>query len=71
MMRKMMTQCCGKEGMPKFEMMKAFMVQQGKKAFSDDDLDRMRQFYSQMEKPDANCEAKMKRMMERCGCKCH
>jgi len=71
MMNKMMQRCCGKEGIPNFEMMIAFMEQQGKKAFSADDLDRMRQFCSQMKKPDADCEAKMRQMMERCGCKCH
>lgn len=67
----MMQQCCGKDGMPNFEMMKDFMEQQGKKVFSEDDLTRMKKFCTQMDKSDTDCEKKMKQMMVLCGCKCH
>ena len=64
MMREMMEACCGEDGMPDFEKMKAFMEKRGKKELTGDQIKMMRQFCGQTGKPDAE---KMKQLMEQCG----
>ncbi len=64
-MNEMMQQCFGGDGKPNFEMMKQFMEHCGKSEFTDDDMQKMKQFCFQERMPDI---AKMKQMMESCGC---
>lgn len=66
MMGEMMKECCGEDGMPDFESMKAFMQQCGKTEFGDDEIKMMQQFCSQDVAPDAD---KMKQLMEKCSCR--
>ena len=64
-MNDMMTQCCGSDGKPNFEMMKRFMEHCGKNDFSDNDVESMKQFCCGDDKPDMT---RMMQMMESCGC---
>lgn len=65
MMNQMMKECCGTDGMPDFEKMKAFMEKCGKTQFTDDEIKMMREFCAQGGKPDAEM---MKQLMKKCGC---
>lgn len=65
MMSQMMTECCGKDGLPDVEKMKGFMQMCGKSEFSDQELAMMKQFCSQSGKPDAD---EMMQLMKKCGC---
>jgi len=70
MMQEMMQECCGDDGKPDFEKMKAFMMKSfmekcGKTQFTEDDFKMMRQLCDQPGKPDF---AQMKKFMENCGC---
>jgi hypothetical protein len=61
----MMKQCCGEDGMPEFEKMKAFMETCGKERFSDNEMQMMKKFCGGGEMPKME---KMKELMEQCGC---
>lgn len=65
MMTRMMKECCGQDGMPDFEKMKAFMENCGKRGFTDEEIKMMRQFCDQTGKPD---DKNLKQLMEKCGC---
>jgi len=66
MMEEMMKQCCGPEGKPDFEKMKAFMEKCGKMEFGEDEMRMMKECCAHEGKPDPE---KMKAMMEKCGCR--
>ena len=64
-MNEMMSMCCGKDGKPELEKMKSFMHDRGKASFSEDEMQRMKQFCQQDNKADPK---EMKQFMENCGC---
>ncbi len=64
-MNEMMEQCCGGDGKPDINKMKAFMEKCGKQDFSEEEFTVMQQFCDPEGKPDAK---QMKQFMEHCGC---
>lgn len=66
-MSQMMKECCSQDGMPDFEKMKSYMEKCGKREFTGDEIEMMRQFCVQPGTPDAEDE-EMKQLMEKCGC---
>ena len=65
MMSELMAECCGDDGNPNLDKMKAFMEKCGKKDFSEEELTMMKQFCGPEGKPDAE---QMKQFMDNCGC---
>ena len=61
-MNEMMERCCSGDGKPNFDMMKQFMSHCGKSEFTDEDVEKMKQFCGGDSMPD------MSRMKESCGC---
>ncbi len=64
-MMEMMKACCGPEGMPDLEKMKAFMEGCGKTQFGEEEVRMMKDFCGRQGMPDVE---KMRALMESCGC---